>query len=965
VSAQTQIPDSTQIRRVTEEPAASVDTAPSTTHLRFGLYDVNLLTGVLRKDGLKVRLPYQSFRILALLLRKPGQIVSRDELRQELWPGDVFVDFERGLNSAMQRLRSALRDTSRKPRYIETFPKQGYRFVSEVEPADIIASQTRPSLATARESPLNLSAPDTNGSRAGRFGPTSQWIYVAAALVLVTCLTGYGWRRFVGRRGGGAETLPAAAIRPGTARKSIAVLGFRNISGLARASWLSTALSEMLTTEMSGGDHFRTIAEEQVGRAKLELSLPDRDSYANDTLEKIHAYLGCDYVVDGSYLSLEHSGSGRLRLDARVQNVMTGETVANVAVVGSQSDLFNLAFQAGEELRAKLGLEPLTPPDSDGIRAALPADMEAARLYSQGLSKLRALDNVAASHLLAKAVQLQPEYAPAYSALATAWSALGYKARAQSAAQKAMNLRGSLPLALRMEAEARYREMTGGWSQSIEIYKQLQHFYPDNVDYGLHIAKGLNSMGNHVEAEKNIVALRDLPSAEHDDPRIDLAEAVTVGVLGDYARERVLAETAARKAETVGARLLLARAKEVEGWAFDDLGELEEAKLSYVVAQRMFTESGDVDESALVSMNTGLVLVKQGNLTEAKNKIEHAVSVFRKRGDQARLGAALVNLAEGVYKNQGEFPKAEHLFREALAIFRDIGEIEALPEVTYDIAEAEERQGKFREANDRLQGLLQQLRRSGKKGLLASALDSLGSIAEARGDMQTALQCHRQAVALFREMGDKEQYASAERHLGRALLLHGDAEGARHALDEALTIDHRINAKADTALDQLTIARVSLEQRRSLNLKILEGALEELRLQKIGDDAIEGEVIVARQLLEQGEIAAAAAVLRRVLPLSAKSYDPTVRFDAALAAARLYASQRRFEDSGRILRRALPQTLKADCVRCQLEARLQLGAIGVQAGVMGQRNLRLRKLADEAQRRGFGLIAQRAGEAIR
>jgi len=962
-------PSNSEPQHFSETAAATFrDTAGSVSHsrLKFGLYDVNLLTGDLRKSGLKVRLHYQSFQILAMLLRNPGQIVTREELRRELWSSDIFVDFEHGLNSAMQRLRSALRDSSRKPRYIETLPRHGYRFIAAVEPVQPISDETAEATTATNTAALAFTVAESDEVRAVLSPQRGRWRYfAAAALVLVVLLAGYGWQRLARRHNGVAHNPPPAVTPSGVVRESIAVLGFRNISGLAQASWLSTAFTEMLTTEMAGGDHFRTIAEEQVARAKLELSLGDRDSYAHDTLNKIHKYLGCDYVVVGSYLALEHAGKGQLRLDARVQNAATGETVASVAVVGSQSDLFGLISRAGEELRAKLGIGPLTPPESDEVRAALPADLEAARLYSEGLARLRALDNVAARDLLTKAIRLQPEYSPAYSALATAWSALGYAARAKAAAQKAMDLRGSLPLALRLEAEARYREMSGQWSQAAEIYRQLQRFYPDNLDYGLHIAKAQNSMGNNTEAAETIAALRRLPSAERDDPRIDLAEAITAGVLSDYKRERILAETAAKKAERAGARLLMARAKEVEGWALDDLGELENAELSYTLAQRMFAESGDLDESALVSMNTGLVLVKQGHLKEAKDRIEQACSVFRRRGDQARLAAALVNLAEGVYKNQGEFPKAEQLFREALAIFGQIGELDALPEVTYDIAEVNERQGKFREADALLQGLVEQLRRSGKKNLLGAALDSLGSIAEARGDMQTALQHHREAVALFRDMDDKAQYASAERHLGKALLIHGDPEGARQALAEALTVDHDINAKADAALDQVMIAEVSLEQGRSPDLGTLRVALDELRLEKMADEEIEAEIILARQLLQQQKITAAAETLRRVIALSAKSYDPVVRFDAALATARLYAVQRRFGDSSRTLRSALPQTVKPDCVRCQLEARLELGEIELQTGNASRGNLQLRQLADEAQRRGFGLIAQRAGADTR
>src|SRR5579863_4236986 len=90
----------------------------------FGLYEVDLHACELRKGGLRLKIPHQSFQILAMLLERPGEVVSREDLRRRLWPSDVFVNFEAGLNSAVQRLRSLLQDTSREPRYIETLPKE-------------------------------------------------------------------------------------------------------------------------------------------------------------------------------------------------------------------------------------------------------------------------------------------------------------------------------------------------------------------------------------------------------------------------------------------------------------------------------------------------------------------------------------------------------------------------------------------------------------------------------------------------------------------------------------------------------------------------------------------------------------------------------------------------------------------------------------------------------------------------
>jgi cholera toxin transcriptional activator len=101
--------------------------------LRFGVFEVNLRTGELRKQGLKLKLCGQPFQVLALLLERPGELVTREEIREKLWPGDTFVDFEHSVNSLIKRLREALGDDPLAPRFVETLPRHGYRFIAPVE----------------------------------------------------------------------------------------------------------------------------------------------------------------------------------------------------------------------------------------------------------------------------------------------------------------------------------------------------------------------------------------------------------------------------------------------------------------------------------------------------------------------------------------------------------------------------------------------------------------------------------------------------------------------------------------------------------------------------------------------------------------------------------------------------------------------------------------------------------------
>src|SRR5437764_11577294 len=103
--------------------------------VRFGLFEAEIQTGELRKQGFKVKLQEQPFQVLVMLLERPGEVVTRDELKRSLWPADTYVDFEGGLNRAINRLREALGDDAESPRFIETLPRRGYRFVAPVETA--------------------------------------------------------------------------------------------------------------------------------------------------------------------------------------------------------------------------------------------------------------------------------------------------------------------------------------------------------------------------------------------------------------------------------------------------------------------------------------------------------------------------------------------------------------------------------------------------------------------------------------------------------------------------------------------------------------------------------------------------------------------------------------------------------------------------------------------------------------
>src|ERR1041384_6021289 len=190
------------------------ETNRSTQIVRFGSFEVDLRAAELRRSGLRVRLQDQPFRILELLLERPGETVTREELRQRLWPADVFVAVDQSLNNAIKKLRAALHDPAENPRFIQTVARHGYRFIA---PVDVVR------VAPPAVSPRRRSWP-------------SAWI-------AVLCLSGLALAAYV--------AVHRPGVPPPADRIALAVLPFENLSGDPSQEYFSDGLTEEMITQLS------------------------------------------------------------------------------------------------------------------------------------------------------------------------------------------------------------------------------------------------------------------------------------------------------------------------------------------------------------------------------------------------------------------------------------------------------------------------------------------------------------------------------------------------------------------------------------------------------------------------------------------------------------------------------------------------------------------------------------------
>jgi len=737
-------------------------------------------------------------------------------------------------------------------------------------------------------------------------------------------------------------------------RPSIAVLGFKNLSGRDDEAWISTALSEMLGAELASGQQLRVIPGENVARMKLDLALPAADSYGQDTLTKIRDHLGTDLVVLGSYLAIGKNSEGKIRIDLQLQDTRVGETIVAVSRDGTESDLADLVSLGGASLRQTLGVGNVSAVDERQVLATVPANLEAARLYANGLAKLQTFDALDARDLLEKAVAAEPNHALSHSALALSWSALGYDAKAKEEAKKAFELSTNVSREERLSIEGRYREFANDLPAAIEIYRTLSNFFPDNLDYGLRLASAQTKNGLGKDALQAIARMRTLPKPAGQDARIDLAEASADIALGDFKRAQQAAATAASKAQ--GSPLVMGQAKELEGWAWDRLGEMDTAVKELSEARGLGAATRNPRSAGTAARMMGIVLYHKGDFAGARKSFEEALAIFRKIGTQLNISHTLSDLGNLLY-DQGKLEEARQYYEDSLRVDREIVRAQDIPGDLGNIANVLEGLGDLVGATRTQEESLQGFRGVGDKRGEASTLGNLGQVLLERGQLALARQNYDQALAIMQEIGYKR---------GRGFVLQGVAEIdlAQGQLQQA-RVTAQAGLKIRVAQSQTALAKIALEQGEASEAEAFaRAAAPTFEQQKVTDYETLCAAILVRSLLAQDRIADAKAVADRALVLSQRTSDRGAHFAAAIAAAEVSAKLGKTTDAIWTLENVRREATRYGYAAPELEARLHLGEVEVRSGKASPGRAHLSQLRDDARNKGFLLLARKASVAM-
>ncbi len=766
------------------------------------------------------------------------------------------------------------------------------------------------------------------------------------ALVLVAAIGAWLWTKNF--RSAGAV---ASRVRP-----SLAVLGFKNLSGRPADAWISTALSEILTTQLAAGEELRTIAGDTIAQTKIDLNLLDAEGVPGSALARVRGNLGSGYVVVGSY---QVSGADQVRLDARLEDTASGQTVIAASEMGSETDLPVLASRTGARLRQRLGLSRISELESQAIAQSVPSNAEALRLYSQGLDKLRSFDALAAQDLLTRAVAADSAYPLAHSALATVLRTLGHDPDAREQAKQALDAAGKLSREDHLLIEARYYETVKNWPKAVETYDVLVSFLPDSLEYRLDLAGAKTSSGQGKDALND---LSELARSNPEDPRIDLAISQVGSAIGDSKLRRDAAERAASKAERQGARLLLARARNLECRALANLGENAKAAVVCEEARRIFEETGDRGEMARTLHSMAEVPLNQGDLATAAKLYRQSLAILREIGDQQGVGSELINLGL-IAAKQGDFAAGLKMYDESFRSYQQAGDKPGMAAVTGNTGNLLRAQGKLADALEHYQKALDISNELGHRSSAAQALQAIGLALADQGDLSGASKMFQQALATQHDIGEKVNYADTQRDMGRVLMQQGDLDQARKLFDQALAAQQQLGEMESSAETRLALAELDCDSGRALEAEPLaRAAILVFQSQNEPNDEIFAAAVLSRSLLLEGKQAEAAAMLVAPLKLAEKSADVSTRLSLALAHANVLAATNHLTVGEHVAQRVIAAAPK-DLLQLRLEASLTLGEIQMKGRNAAPGRARLQQVSRTAREKGFELIARQASAA--
>ena len=933
----------------------------SSRRAQFSSFAFDPATGDLTRHGTRLRLETQPARVLELLIAAEGNLVPRSDLIAALWPGQVEGDFDRQLDKAIAKLRASLNDDPAKPRYIETLKGRGYRFLQEVvvdqegpgqenagpyvgEPSSAKPVQSQSGTAVPQESFV----PSTKERGLFHRLLTVPWMAAFAGLALTVILTAWWLQR-------------RSVIRPHS-RPVVLILGFQDISKSSEEVWVSHSVAEWLSTDLGAGGDLQPIQAGNNPELRARAAETGCGGLPDKVLETARRAFDADWVIYGDYSATEDGISGdRWRLDACLESVRDHRTAESMTVVGAKGDIAQLVFNAGEVLRSKLGLKPLSSQSLGYLRATLPTNLAAARLYAEGASALEHFEPEEASALLTQAAEINPQHAPTHAALSAAWAALGYQKRSQQEALIARDLAKGLSPTQQLEYAGLADETKSDWAAAIDSYGKLFQLHPDSIDYGLKLANAQASAGKAQLALDTLRALRNRNQAAVTDPRVDLAEAVADSALSNFKGQLAASIQAESHAQAQGTGLILADAQMEQGNADDALSNWGDAVRLWRVAGQSYDSIGDRGGMANSLNHQADMAWRRGDAPNATKLFSESINLSKAIGDNAslayslsRLGAVrmAVDRAPG-----GEMPEAVKMYRQAVSIYHTIGNTAEEGYVYSLIGDEAMQRSEYEEARTSYLKAMTLSQAANDKSRVAGRLLDLGIVAQSEGHNPESIQFFQQSSQMYDELGQRDRAAIARIRLAVSLFRSGKIEEGVRMMEDCLSVMRSVGRlnQVREAVGDLASFELLLNPEKAA---ILGRQFLDLNRQLVAADVCCGtsHALIAEALLAQNKLHEADEEIRKAFLTGGKPFPVEVLPVVLLTRGTVRIQEKDYSGADADLRYALRLAHSRGNRYLELNARMGLAEEHIcQRGPSAKPELeRVRRDADQL---GYGIFS--------
>lgn len=610
--------------------------------IRFGPFELDLRSGELSGDGVPIPIQDQPFQILKLLTARPGEVVSRDEIRSQLWPDDTVVEFENAVNAAIKKLRIALGDSAEEPRYIQTLRRRGYRLMVPLEPLDGVSELEGVTSAEVDVAQTSVRARSIR----------SWWLVLGATGLVVVLAAGYGWSRWQSR----AKTKL-------TERDSIVLGDFQNKTNDAV---FSETLRQGLAVQLGQSPFLNLVSDERIGQVLELMSKPANTVLSAATALEVCQRTGSAVVLEGSIASL---GSEYV-LGLRARNCRTGAVLDEEQMQASRKEeVLHALSQMASNFRTRMGesLDGVGRLDTPLAEATTPS-LEALKAYSMAWKVLSSSGNTAAVPLYQRAVEIDPQFAMAYAMLGRMYGDSGEFALSAENITKAWKLRSHANDRERFFIDASYEiGVLGNLEKAERTCKAWKETYPREARVRGFLAGIVYPMLGKYEAAQDearmmvtldpdfaigysLVALTSVPMGKVGEAHQAIAEARKRGLdLPDFLIDEyqfafligdrmTMERVAALGAKMSGAADSMAA---MESFTAAYAGRLELARGQSELAVRLADQTGQKERAAAFESGAALRESFWGNGLEGRQHAAAALKLSQARDIQYGAAFAL------------------------------------------------------------------------------------------------------------------------------------------------------------------------------------------------------------------------------------------------------------------------------------------------------------------------------------